>query len=174
MWAIIFPACCIPLLFSLVHAEIRASRAGLLDDIPSPLKSLKKTSLWVDFFWQIDVFGLVLLAATFALILLPFTLAGGVGAVWKTARVIAPLVIGFVVALPAFIIWELRFARHPVVPFRLMRDRQILAALAIAMLLNTAWYTQGDYLYNTLVVAFDRYVSSAARVRRSLKTPLYE
>ena len=156
MWAIIFPVLCIPLLYCLVHAEIRASRAGLLDSIPSPFKSLTKSSLWIDFFWQIDLIGLLLLAATFALILLPFTLAGGVGSLWGTARIITPLVVGFVVALPAFVIWELKFARHPVVPFRLLKDRQILAGLTIACLLNTAWYCQGDYLYMVLIVSFNR------------------
>lgn len=41
-------------------------------------------------------------------------------------------------------------------PFRILKDRQVLASLFIAVLLNTAWYTQGDYLYYTLLVAFDR------------------
>ncbi|WVQ85771.1 hypothetical protein IAT38_007938 [Cryptococcus sp. DSM 104549] len=165
MWAIIFPATLIPLFYSLVNAEVRASRRGLLKNIPSPLKTLAQRSLWVDIFWQIDLVGLFFLAASLALILLPFTLAGGVGHIWKTARVIAPLVIGFVVALPAFIIWEWKFARHPVIPFFILRDRQVLAPLFIAMLLNTAWYTQGDYMYYTLLVAFDRDVISATRVQ---------
>ena len=156
MWGIIFPATCLPLFYSLLNAEFRASRMGLLENIPSPFKSLTKTSLWMDIFWQMDLIGLLLLAASFSLILLPFTLAGGVTSIWQTARVIAPLVIGFVIALPAFIIWEMKFAKHPVVPFRILKDRQVICALCIAMLLNTAWYTQGDYLYYTLIVSFNR------------------
>ncbi|WWD20507.1 hypothetical protein CI109_104983 [Kwoniella shandongensis] len=165
MWAIIFPVTAIPLLFSLMHAEWRANKRGLLAEIPSPLKSFGKASLWIDIFWQVDLIGLILLAASLALILLPFTLAGGVGSLWKTAHVIAPLVIGFVVALPGFIIWEMRLAKHPVLPFRILRDRQVVAAIGIALLLNTAWYTQGDYLYYTLRVAFDRDITSATRVQ---------
>ncbi|WVF68087.1 hypothetical protein IAT40_002850 [Kwoniella sp. CBS 6097] len=165
MWAIIFPVTTIPLLGSLVHAQWRASKRGLLANIPSPIRSLGQSQLWIELFWQIDVIGLLLLAATFALILLPFTLAGGVGEVWKAARVIAPLVVGFVVALPGFVIWETKFAKHPAVPFRLLNDRMVLAPLMIAMLLNTAWYTQGDYLYNTLRLAFDQNITSATRIQ---------
>jgi len=51
------------------------------------------------------------------------------------------------------------------VPFRILRDRQILAGLTIALLLNTIWYLQGDYLYYTLVVAFGRDIESATRVQ---------
>ena len=158
MWCIIFPIVSIPLFISLVSAEVRAKRAGLLVGIPSPFRSLGRGDLWIDFFWQIDVIGLILIAGAFITILLPFTLAGGAGTLWGTAKVIAPLVVGFVVLLPAFVVWELKFAKHPAVPFRLMKDRQILAGLAIACLLNTAWYTQGDYLYYTLIVAFNQSV----------------
>ncbi|WWC92118.1 uncharacterized protein L201_007072 [Kwoniella dendrophila CBS 6074] len=166
MWAIIFPVMTIPLLGSLIEAEWRAKRKGLLNDIPSPLRTLAQPSLWVEIFWQVDIVGLILLAATFGLILVPFTLAGGIGNVWKKAHIIAPLVIGFVVALPAFVIWETKIARHPAVPFRLFRDyRMVLAPICIAMLLNTAWYTQGDYLYYTLTLAFDRDITSATRVQ---------
>nr|ODN90125.1 MFS transporter, SIT family, siderophore-iron:H+ symporter [Cryptococcus depauperatus CBS 7841] len=165
MWAIIFPVMVIPLLFSLVDAELRAHRRGLLRNIPSPFKAFARRSLWTDIFWQIDIIGLLLLAAVLALILLPFTLAGGVGNIWRTARVIAPLVVGFVVALPLFVFWEMKIAKQPLLPFKILMDRQILAPLLIAMLLNTAWYTQGDYLYYTLLVAFDRNTISATRVQ---------
>jgi len=160
MWCIIFPVTCIPLFLSLISAEVRAKRAGLLKGVPSPFRSLGRADLWLDVFWQIDLIGLVLLAGMFITILLPFTLAGGAGTLWGTAKVIAPLVVGFVVLLPAFVVWELKFAKHPAVPFRLMRDRQILAGLSIACLLNTAWYTQGDYLYYTLFVSFNQSVDA--------------
>ncbi|KAK1921029.1 putative Siderochrome-iron uptake transporter [Papiliotrema laurentii] len=156
MWIIIFPVCCLPLFGSLFHAEVRAKRKGYLDGIPSPFKSLGNLALWKDFFWQIDVIGLVLLCGAFITVLLPFTLAGGAESIWKTARVIAPLVVGLVVLFPAFILWEMKFARHPAIPFRVLKDRQIIAGITIACLLNTAWYCQGDYLFYTLQVSFDQ------------------
>lgn len=74
MWAILMPAASIPLFVSLWDAERRAKKKGLLDDIPSPWRSFGKKALAVDLFWQSDIIGLLLLAATLTLILLPLTL----------------------------------------------------------------------------------------------------
>jgi hypothetical protein len=112
-----------------------------------------------------------LLCGAFITVLLPFTLAGGAESIWKTARVIAPLVVGLVVLFPAFILWEMKFARHPAIPFRVLKDRQIIAGITIACLLNTAWYCQGDYLFYTLQVSFDQCVSGWYFPGRLLMTP---
>jgi hypothetical protein len=37
------------------------------------------------------------------------------------------MVIGGVVTLPIFVFWELKKATHPVIPWRLLRNRTILA-----------------------------------------------
>jgi MFS transporter, SIT family, siderophore-iron:H+ symporter len=50
------------------------------------------------------------------------------------------------------------------VPFHLLADRGVWAALAVRSLLNFAWYTQGNYLYTVLIVAFDFHVESATRI----------
>lgn len=136
MWAIIFPVVTLLLVFSLTRAHFTAKREGLFEGIPSPWKSITSGHELRALFWQIDLPGLLLLAATLALILLPFTLAGGEKTTWQTARVIATIVIGFVVALPAFVVWEWKFARHPLVPFKLLRQRTILAGLSIAAMLK--------------------------------------
>jgi len=156
MFGIIFPVVAVPLFLTLIAAEVRANRSGLLAGIPSPVRSLTKGHLWLDFFWQIDLVGLLIIAAIFAFILVPLTLAGGNGSQWSTPNIIVPLVIGVVICIPAFVVWELKFARHPVMPFRILRDRQVIAALSVALLLNTAWYTQGLNLYFTVRVAFDQ------------------
>lgn len=70
----------------------------------------------VELFWHLDVVGIVLLIAMLACILVPFTLAGGVTAQWKTAKVIAPLVIGFLL-IPVWVYWE-KTCKHPMVPFK--------------------------------------------------------
>ena len=165
MFGIIFPVIAIPLFITLISAEVRAKRSGALANLPSPVKSLMSAHLWADFFWQIDLIGLLLIAAIFSFILVPLTLAGGNGSQWSTPNIIVPLVIGVVVCIPAFVVWEMKFARHPVMPFRILRDRQVVAALCVALLLNTAWYTQGDYLYFTLRVAFNQYVPQSHQIR---------
>ncbi|KAI4679711.1 uncharacterized protein J4E84_008234 [Alternaria hordeiaustralica] len=92
----------------------------------------------------------------------PFTIAGGAQSQWGTAKVIAPLIIGFM-CLPAFVLWERR-APHPMLPFHLLKDRAVWGALGIACTLNFAWTMQGDFLYTVLVVAFDESVKSATRI----------
>lgn len=154
MWGIIFPVVALSLVIVFILAKRRAKKQGLLAGLPrgNPLS----LSLWKDFFWTADVMGIILLAGALTMILLPFTLAGGVHSEWKKAKNIAVLIVGFVVVLPLFLFWEFRFATHPVFPFYLLKDRQIVAGLGVAFLINTAWYCQGDYLYYTTLVAFGK------------------
>ena len=49
-------------------------------------------------------------------------------------------------------------------PFYLVKDRAVWGALGIAMMLNWAWYMQGDYLYSVLTIAFDFDTMTATRV----------
>lgn len=162
MWAVIYPICALPLIISLWLAGQKARQSGDLDKYTTPYQSLGFINLTNTLFWQLDVIGIILLIAVFALILIPLTIAGGVIQSWRTAHVIAPLVIG-IVCIPFFIVWELR-APHPLVPFHLLKDRAVWGALGIAMMLNFCWYLQGDYLYTVLIVAFDFSILSATRV----------
>jgi SIT family siderophore-iron:H+ symporter-like MFS transporter len=70
----------------------------------------------ITLFWQLDVIGIVLLIAVFALILVPFTVARRETAQWKTTKIITPLVIG-VLSVPIWIYWESR-CKHPMIPFK--------------------------------------------------------
>ncbi|KAJ9157630.1 Major facilitator superfamily domain-containing protein [Pleurostoma richardsiae] len=162
MFCIIYTVCALPLILSLWVVGRRARRAGVLDPYKSSLQLMGWRQFAVDIFWKLDVIGIVLVIAVFALILVPLTIAGGFENKWRTAHVIAPLVVG-VLCIPAFIVWELR-APHPLAPFVLMKDRGVWGPLAMAILLNFSWYMQGDYLYTVLIVAFDFSVSGATRV----------
>ncbi|KAK4047671.1 ferrioxamine B transporter [Microbotryomycetes sp. JL221] len=163
MWAIIYPICSLPLLSALWIAQRRAKRNGKLDGIQTPFRQLGFKGLAVRLFWELDVIGLILLVAMFSLILLPFTLAGGATSKWGHAHIIVMLVIG-VLCIPAFAIWEAKYAKFPAVPFRLLKTRTVLACMGIACTLNCAWYLQGDYLYTVLIVAFNESVKSATRI----------
>ncbi|THV73534.1 ferrioxamine B transporter [Aureobasidium pullulans] len=162
MWAIIYPICAIPLIVALFIASGRAKKAGALANYQSPFKRNGFSNTLVALFWQLDVIGIILMIAMFALILVPFTIAGGVKDTWGTAHVIAPLVIGICV-IPCFVFYE-RQAPHPLVPFHLLKDRSVWAALGVAWMLNFIWYMQGGFLYTVIVVAFDQSVKSATRI----------
>ncbi|CAM0141654.1 hypothetical protein VKS41_000762 [Umbelopsis sp. WA50703] len=163
MWCIIIPITSIPIYVGLIMAKRKAKRDGKLEglELKYDRSSIHNGMLW--FFWQLDVIGVILLTAMLALILIPLTIAGGTSANWHKGDVIAMLVIG-ILCIPAFAVWELKFARHPCVPFHLLNNRTILAGLMIAMMLNMCWYLQGDYLYTVLSVSFDESVISATRI----------
>lgn len=116
-----------------------------------------------DLFWLLDVVGILFIICVFGFILVPFTLAGGVQTQWKKASTIAPLVIGFVL-IPFFALWEMKFAKFPIIPFKLLKDRGVWAALIIAMLVNLIWTLPNDYMYTVLVVGMHTSDKAASRI----------
>ncbi|QLL35107.1 hypothetical protein HG536_0H04830 [Torulaspora globosa] len=167
MWAFILPLSCIPLACCMLHMRYLAQK-NAKQQLKGEFKMLKTMS-WAEyiieiFFWRLDLPGLILICVTFGCILIPFTLAGGLQDKWKTAGIIAPEVIGWVIALPLYMIWESLYARHPLTPFKLVKDRGIFSALIIAFHINFIWYMQGDYMFTVLLVAVNESVKSATRI----------
>ncbi|KAI9367233.1 major facilitator superfamily domain-containing protein [Aspergillus egyptiacus] len=165
MFTIIFPVCSIPLLITMLYGHWKAKRATALPSLGTGevgRRSRGVKEVLLDIFWRMDVIGIILLIAVFALILVPFTIAGSSSEEWKKAKILAPLVIG-ICCVPAWITWE-RTCKHPMIPFKLLKDRAVWGAIGIAIMLNTAWSLQGNYLYTVLVVAFDESILSATRI----------
>lgn len=162
MWALIYPVCALPLIVSLHLVSRRARKAGTLQSYRSPYQLLGARRLTVELFWQLDVIGIILLITVFGLILTPFTLAGGASSKWQSGDIIAPVVIG-IVCIPIWVVWESR-APHPIVPFHLLKDRAVWAALGMATMLMFAWSLQGGYLFTVLIVAFNESIKSATRI----------
>lgn len=116
MFAIIYPICAIPLVTVLFIVQRRSKKAGSLESYKSSLELLGGRKMAAELFWHLDIVGMILMIAMLACILVPFTLAGGVTAQWKTAKIIAPLVIG-ILLIPVWVYWE-RTCKHPMVPFK--------------------------------------------------------
>lgn len=154
--AITVPVLTVPLLLSLWRGKQKARRQGLLAGVPRVRTVMASLAGWKDLFFKADVVGLLLLAAALSLTLLPLTLGGGSRAKWREAGQIAPLIVGVVVAAPAFIAWQWRGARYPIVPLNLLKQRHTLCCLAIGALCAMASTSQGSYLYFTLLVSFGR------------------
>jgi SIT family siderophore-iron:H+ symporter-like MFS transporter len=163
MWCIIYPVCALPLIISLLVVGHRAKKQGHLVGYRSSFQQLGLKSFTVELFWLLDIIGVILLIAVFALLLVPLTIAGGFESKWSSPQVVAPLVIGFV-CIPVFVVWELR-APHPLVPFHHMKDRSVWAPMGIACMLNFAWTMQGDYLYTVLQVSFNFSIKASTRVQ---------
>ncbi|GAA6003497.1 hypothetical protein JCM10207_000361 [Rhodosporidiobolus poonsookiae] len=163
LWAGIYPFCCAWIIVPLVIASRRARKAGDLDAYLSPFQQLGAKRLAITLFHELDVVGTILLLACLILILLPFTLAGGVARSWASAHIIVMLVIG-VCCIPALVIWEKKYAKVPAIPFHLLNNRTVLGCLGLAVSLNLGWALQGEYLYTNLVVSMNESVKSATRI----------
>ncbi|KAI0010223.1 major facilitator superfamily transporter [Xylariaceae sp. FL0662B] len=163
MWAIIYPIASLPLLVTLYFIERRANRSTLQSSRSSSLQRPASQTSSSKLLLQLDIVGLALIVAALCLILAPLTIAGGKASHWGNPQIIVPLVVG-VVLVPTFIVWEKRGARKPLVPYHLLTDRGVWAALSVRCLLNFAWSTQANYLFTVLIVAFDFPVETATRI----------
>lgn len=121
MFAIIYPVCAIPLVTVLFIVQRRSKKSGSLESYKSSFELFGGKRMAVELFWHLDVIGIILMIVMLACILVPFTLAGGVSAQWKTAKIIVPLVIG-VLLIPVWVLWE-RKCKHPMLPFRVSPHR---------------------------------------------------
>jgi MFS transporter, SIT family, siderophore-iron:H+ symporter len=161
MWAVLYPVCALPLPITLLVVSKRTRSWGFIGDYRLSFQKLDSSSL-CQLFRRLDVAGIVLLVAVASLLLVPLTIAGGLTSAWHTHEVIVPLVVGALLA-PVLVFWEMN-ATHPLLPFKLMKDRAVWGPIGIAILLNFAWTMQGDYLYTVMIVAFDFGVTDASRI----------
>ncbi|KAI8160330.1 Siderophore iron transporter 3 [Colletotrichum sp. SAR 10_65] len=79
---------------------------------------------------DIDIFGLIILGTSFSLILLPFTLAESADGGWGSPRIIAMLVVGFVLLI-GFVLFEMYVSPKPFMTKHILQNRTFLAAAAI-------------------------------------------
>lgn len=133
------PACLLPIIVTLLWGQRKAKKAALLarPHNPAPAikvsRNLKSTAVaigrpFLHFGKECDAVGLVLIATALSLILLPLGLAKASSRGWQTPSMIVMIVLGVVVFLPAFIVWEIVFAERfgvlPIAPSecRLLRE----------------------------------------------------
>ncbi|KIX04756.1 uncharacterized protein Z518_05626 [Rhinocladiella mackenziei CBS 650.93] len=156
MFCIIYPVCAAPLIVLMVLLGRQARKSTPERRYPPLLQSLK------GLFWELDITGVVLLTASLAMIMIPLTLAGGVGEKWDNAGILAPLIIG-IALLPAFLLWESKTS-HPLLPFYFFKDRMVWACLALGCFCTFAYTTHANYLFTLLVVSYDFSIGAATRI----------
>lgn len=117
----------------------------------------------IDTFWRVDFIGCILIALVFGLILVPLTLAGGTSHKWERASTIVPIVLGFVVCIPLFVIWEKKITKTPMLPFKVMRDRGIWAGFLVGVFSTLITSMPNDYSYPVLLVGMNASTTVATR-----------
>jgi len=154
MWTIILPFCALPTIALMVWIDRRAKQKGvirervsLLHDVPSGASIGQKVYhiLWV----ELDLPGAFLLMAGLAMTLLPLSISGKSNTSrWSRPSSIILLVLG-VVVFGLFLVYDGRFAKKPIIPFRMIRERNVIlgcvAACTIAM---------SDAAYRTFLSSF--------------------
>ncbi|KAM5347292.1 hypothetical protein ACJ41O_010297 [Fusarium nematophilum] len=137
MWAIILPFCAAPLIVTLYILQRRARNAGYrregawdAADKSQPLGQRIWHLLWID----LDLMGAFLLIVGLGLALIPLSLTGARNSDrWDQGGYIAMLVIG-VVVFAVFFVWDAKFAKVPFMPFRMIKERTVIAACVLSML----------------------------------------
>lgn len=165
IWAFIFPLSCVPIFFCYFHMRYLARKTPEWAQIKEEERAEFKGwgHYFIDLFWKLDVIGILFIICVFGFILVPFTIAGGTSSQWKKGSTIAPLVIGFVL-IPFFVLWEYKFAKFPIVPVPLLKDRGVWAALIIACFVNFVYYMPNDFMYTVLIVGMRASVKAASRI----------
>jgi MFS family permease len=134
IWAIILPVVFLPLALTLFLNSRRAKRLGLRPENKGrytaqgggPLAVVGR--IWND----LDIGGIILLSAAFALILIPLTLTKTTPGGWQSPTIIALIVVGGVLLI-AFPFWEgsKKLSPHPIIPLELLRSRTFCAGCAV-------------------------------------------
>jgi hypothetical protein len=90
--------------------------------------------------------------AGFAMFLLPINLAATTSSRWKTPWIPALLAVG-IVTIIICILYEIRFARHPILPGRYFTDATIICCFLIGLCDQIGFEGTHAYLYNWSVIA---------------------
>jgi MFS family permease len=149
IWAIILPIFFIPLFVSLFMNQRRAKKMGF--DMPSPFRGRSVAQVFKNLWFDLDFFGLLLLAAAISLILLPLTLAPGASGQWRNASMIAMLVVGAVVLI-IFPFWETskKLAPKAFFPPELFKNRTVVVGSLIAFFYFSKFPPHVYHLSSTL------------------------
>ncbi|KAF8598531.1 drug:h+ antiporter [Ceratobasidium sp. AG-I] len=149
MFAILVPVTIIPLIVVLGWAQHKARVQGLIEPSTGPSQSgyQKASSVLA----EVDLFGLFILAGGVACVLLPLTLAAKAKGGWSNPSMIAMLTLGPILLI-AFGLYEWKFASHPVVPMKFLRNKAIVGAALIGFFDFVSFYLTFSYLYSFVFV----------------------
>ncbi|TID19907.1 MFS transporter SIT family siderophore-iron:H+ symporter [Venturia nashicola] len=150
-FTIIMLAIFMPLVIVFKFYQRKAEKMGLYKRVSSGRTFFQSV---VHYFHEFDAIGCLLLMAAFILFLLPFSLNTYGKAQYSSASFIAMVVIG-VLLFPVFAIWEAYFARVQFIRWELFRQRTVLGACGLAMIIYFSFYSWDLYFYNFVLVAYD-------------------
>ncbi|KAF2404839.1 putative MFS siderophore transporter [Trichodelitschia bisporula] len=159
-FSIILPLVAVPLFTILWWNTRKAKKNGLLGRTPSGRTTLQ--SIW-HYLIEFDALGVFFFAAGFVLFLLPFSIAESAASKWRSAHIIAMLVIGFV-CLILFALIERFISPHPFVRFELLASRTIMGTCLLCASFQVGYYCWNSYYASYLQVVHGLTLAQAGYV----------
>ena len=169
MWAIVLPATAVPTVTMMIWMGQRAKRLGLIAEKISFFKGagsgpVNKAKHVVD---KLDLLGSLLLAGGLAMTLIPITIAGRNNTdEWKKPSSIVLIIIG-VLTIIAFAVWDGKYASNPIIPYKTIRERNVIIACASVVVIACADSIYRPFLSSFLQVAGFYTPGAATRVDNS-------
>ncbi|CAF3488769.1 hypothetical protein SNK05_004341 [Fusarium graminearum] len=166
MWSIILPVTAIPTIGIMILMNRRAKKTGLLSEkvsfmhgaAPGPVGKVKHVGS------QLDLIGALLLVAGLAMLLLPFTIAGRNNTDrWSRPSSIVLVIIG-VLTFVGFLVWDGKFASNPIIPYRTIREHNVVIACASVIIIAMSDSIYRPFLSSFLQVAGHYSPGAATRV----------
>lgn len=162
MFAIIMPVALGPAVTTLIYLNRKAKKAGLVnvassnaarehDEKQEHASLSPETKSWIQsvrgILDEIDAFGLVLLGFSWFLLLLPFSLKTYADGGWRNPSLIAMMIVGGLLRI-AYIVYEMKWARVPSAPRRLVFNKTFIMSIVI----DTIYLRMYPVYYNLLTV----------------------
>ncbi|KAG6039453.1 hypothetical protein E4U41_002538 [Claviceps citrina] len=162
-WAIVLPAVAVPMVVLMQVGKRKARKDGHLSSRPEEAVVSRGARGFMYYFDEFDVVGVLLLLAGFVLFLLPFTIAASSEDTWRSAHIIAMIVLGLILII-CFALWERFGAKRPFVPWHLLRARNVLGSCGLAACYQISYYCWGSYFTSYLQVVYGISISNAGYI----------
>lgn len=179
MWAAIMPVCALPTIAIMVFMDYRGRKKGpIYQRVPlrassgvHPGASLK-TQLYHIFWVKLDIMGAFLLLAGLSMTLLPISITGRRNTDrWSEPSSIALIIVG-VTTFITFLVWDGKFAKNPIVPLRMIKNRNVVLACISVCLIAMSDATYRAFVSSFLQVAGGFSPGHAVRIDNARRVAL--
>ena len=151
MFAILMPLGAGTIIGTLIYYQHMAKKSRLI--------LLRKTTIWT-FCSDIDLGGIALFVAGFALLLLPITIAGSLQDGWSTPWIPALIVVGFLLSM-TLLVYEKFVAANPMMPVFYFKDATIVLSILMIAVDSLGFSATHTYLYAWAMISHNMSVRVA-------------
>ncbi|KZF18858.1 MFS general substrate transporter [Xylona heveae TC161] len=159
-FCIVYPFAAAPVIGTLWYHMRQTEKKGLMPKRESGRTWMESVKHYVI---EFDVVGMILICAGFVLFLLPFSLAGDEAGKWNNGSIIAMIVVGGCLLI-IFPFYEKFFAPHMLLPWELLKNRNVWSTCIVAGTLFVSFYCWDAYFYSYLQVVFQQTIQNASYI----------